>query len=141
MRGWLTPGFAVSERTFVMLAELGVTFTADWCDDDRPYWWETGSGQLLSIPYSLETNDISLILGLHYTPGQFADAIVEHVRQLCEEARPNVVAAIGLHPFLVGQPGRIRALRSCLERLAALPGVWLASGSEIADRVTAPEPP
>ncbi len=136
-RGWLTPGFAVSESTFALLAELGVGYTADWCDDDRPYWWETGRGLLLSIPYSLETNDISLFLGLHYTPSQYADAIVEHVSQLCVEARQNAVVAIGLHPFLVGQPGRISALRSCLERLAAIPQAWLASGGEIADRVMA----
>jgi peptidoglycan/xylan/chitin deacetylase (PgdA/CDA1 family) len=142
VRGWLTPGFAVSENTFALLAELGVAFNADWCDDDEPYWWETGSGPLLSIPYSLETNDISLILGLHYTPGQFSEAIAEHVRQLRDEAQRdegahhNAVVAIGLHPFLVGQPGRIRALRSCFEQLAAMPGVWLTSGSEIADRVT-----
>lgn len=133
--GWLTPGFAVSEATEEILAEAGLRFTADRCDDDRPYWLDTAAGRLLAIPYSLETNDISLFLGLHYTAAEFADALVDHVRRLCVEQRCDTVVALGLHPFLVGHPGRIDRLRAALCRIAELPQVWLTTGTDIYQRI------
>jgi allantoinase len=131
--GWLTPGFAVSADTHRILAELGLGYTADFCDDDVPYRLDTPGGRLLAIPYSLETNDISLFLNMRYTPAQYADVVVEHVRQLCREPGRGRVVALGLHTFLVGQPGRIGSLRACLERLAALDEVWFATGKEICE--------
>jgi peptidoglycan/xylan/chitin deacetylase (PgdA/CDA1 family) len=128
--GWLTPGFALSPVTLDLLAEAGLDYTADWCGDDRPLWWPTGSGRLLAIPYSLETNDITLLLSMRYPPDRYVQAVVDHVAQLCTEPGGTVVA-LGLHPFLVGQPGRVAHLRRCLETVAALPGVWVATGRDI----------
>ena len=129
--GWLTPGFAASDATDELLAQAGLSYTADRCDEDTPYWFDTAGGRLLAIPYSLETNDISLLLGLHYTPAQFADALVEHVARLGADDATGGVAALGLHPFLVGQPGRVEHLRSALDRIAAMPKVWFATGRDI----------
>jgi len=133
--GWLTPGFAVSDATEELLAEAGLSYTADRCDDDVPYWFDTARGTLLAIPYSLETNDISLFLGLHYTAVEFADALVDHVARLAAEGATGSVAALGLHPFLVGQPGRIEHLRRALTHIAAMPRVWLATGRDIYVRI------
>ncbi|MDX3103363.1 polysaccharide deacetylase family protein [Nonomuraea angiospora] len=133
--GWLTPGFAVSTDTHRILAELGLAYTADFCDDDAPYWLDTPGGRLLAIPYSLETNDISLFISMRYTPAQYADVVFEHVRQLCREPGGGRVVALGLHPFLVGQPSRIGHLRECLERLAALDESWFTTGEEICELV------
>jgi peptidoglycan/xylan/chitin deacetylase (PgdA/CDA1 family) len=133
--GWLTPGFAVSDATEELLAEVGLSYTADRGDDDVPYWVDTPRGTLLAIPYSLETNDISLFLGLHYTAAEFADALVEHVARLVAEGATGSVAALGLHPFLVGQPGRVEHLRRALTHIAAMPDVWLATGRDIYVRI------
>ena len=132
--GWLTPGFTVSEATEELLVEAGVRYTADWADSDAPSWLETPSGRLLAVPYGLETNDISLVLGLHHTGPAFADALVDHVAELCDEPPAGAAVALGLHPYLAGQPGRVRHLREALQRLATLPGAWLCTGGEIAER-------
>jgi allantoinase len=137
--GWLTPGFAVTRATPELLCEAGLRYTADRCDDDAPYWLDLPPGRLLAIPYSLETNDISLLLCLHHTAEQFAEAVVAHVAQLCAEPAVGAVVSIGLHTFLVGQPGRLAALRSCLQRLAAMPEVWLCTGDEIYTRFSKKE--
>jgi allantoinase len=148
--GWLTPAFAISTETHRLLGEAGLVYTADRCDDDVPYWLDLPGddrpgddrpgddrpgGRLLSVPYSLETNDISLLLGLHYTPAQFCDAVVAHIARLCAEGRPGVAVGVGLHTFLVGQPGRLESLRDCLRQLAAMPDVWMCTGDEISTRV------
>jgi peptidoglycan/xylan/chitin deacetylase (PgdA/CDA1 family) len=132
--GWLTPGFAVSERTQELLAETGVRYTADYTDSDAPSWLDTRAGRLLAVPYGLETNDISLVLSLHHTAPAFADALVDHVSELCDEPPAGAVVALGLHPYLAGQPGRARHLRGALERVAALPGAWFCTGQDIAAR-------
>jgi peptidoglycan/xylan/chitin deacetylase (PgdA/CDA1 family) len=129
--GWLTPGFAVSAATEELLAGAGLGYTADRCDDDVPYWFDTAQGPLLAMPYSLETNDISLLLGLHHTAAEYAEALVDHVAQLVAETAPGRMVALGLHPFLVGQPSRINHLRRALARIAAMPEVWLATGRDI----------
>lgn len=138
-KGWLTPGFAVTRATHQLLLDEGLQYTADLGDDDVPYWLDLPAGRLLAVPYSLETNDISLLLCMHYTAEQFADAIVAHVAQLCVEPRAGTAVGIGLHTFLVGQPGRLASLRNCLQRLAAMPEVWLCTGDEICMRVTGEE--
>jgi allantoinase len=138
--GWLTPGFAVTKATHQLLHEAGLRYTADRCDADVPYWLESPSGRLLAVPYSLETNDISMLLCMRYTAEQFADAVVAHVTQLCAEPSGTVVG-IGLHTYLVGQPGRLASLRACLQSLAAMPDVWLCTGDEICMYVTGDEAP
>jgi hypothetical protein len=40
---------------------------------------------------------------------------------------------IPLHPFLSGQPHRLGALDGALAHIVSHPGVWRATGSEIAD--------
>jgi peptidoglycan/xylan/chitin deacetylase (PgdA/CDA1 family) len=135
--GWLTPGFAVSEVTQELLVETGVRYTADWADSDAPSWLQTPAGRLLAVPYGLETNDISLVLSLHHTAAAFAEALIDHVAELCEEPPAGAVVALGLHPYLAGQPGRVRHLRHALERMAALPGAWFCTGREIAERSAA----
>ena len=130
--GWLTPGFSVSERTHELVAAAGARYVADFGHDDRPSWLATPAGPLLAVPYGLETNDITLFLSARHTGPEFAAAITDHVEQLAREHGGGTVVALGLHTFLVGQPGRIGHLRRCLDRLRAIDGVWLATGERIA---------
>jgi hypothetical protein len=49
-----------------------------------------------------------------------------------EGAESGRVMAIALHPFIMGQPHRIAALARALAFIDEFPGVWKATGSEIA---------
>lgn len=133
--GWLTPGFSVTARTPEALAACGLRYTADITDDDVPYALETSCGTVFALPYSLETNDISLCLVGRYTGPEYAHALVDHVRRLVDEGRP-VVAALGLHTYIAGQPGRALHLERTLRALQAIRGVWFATGAEIVARLT-----
>ena len=134
--GWLTPGFDVTNATDELVHEAGLRYTADRCDDDRPYWVDVPTGRLLAIPYTPETNDITLLLSMGHTADEFADAVAAHVAQLCAEPAAGAVVGIGLHTFLVGQPGRLASLRMCLRALAAMPEVWMCTGDQIYTTVT-----
>jgi hypothetical protein len=45
--------------------------------------------------------------------------------------------AISLHPWVIGQPYRIRALEEALAHITGHQGVWAATGAEILDAWTA----
>ncbi len=132
--GWLTPGFSITARTFDLLQTAGVRYLADWVNDDQPYYLSTEDGRLVAVPYSLETNDITLCLSGRYTGPEFSQAMRDQFDQLYLESQtgPARVYTLGLHPFIVGQPLRLRYMKEVLDHIAQTEECWSATGGEIA---------
>jgi peptidoglycan/xylan/chitin deacetylase (PgdA/CDA1 family) len=132
--GWLGPALTETEHTPELLSELGLTYVCDWCNDDEPYRLDVPGAQMLSVPYSVETNDITLLASKNLTGPEYMQVLIDQFDVLYEEGqRSGKVMAIPLHPFLVGQPFRIGYLRSALEHIAGHEQVWLATSDEIAE--------
>lgn len=114
-----------------MLDAQGYSYVADWVSDDRP----DRVGELITVPYSLEANDRPAFSTWRMSPGEFADLVVRQFDVLWREGgdEPRVLG-IALHPYLIGVPHRIEALRRLLGELRSRDGVWWATGSEIADQ-------
>lgn len=140
-RGWLSPWIAESLLTPDLLSEAGYRYTLNWCADDQPIWMRTRAGRLLAIPYPQEVNDIPALVARKDGAEQFAAMIVadfeERLRQVARDGQPQVMG-IALHPYLVGQPYRLRALRGALERIVAeRDTVWITTAGGILDHVLA----
>ena len=45
-----------------ILAEAGIDYVADWCNDELPYAMKTAKGAIYAIPYTLEIGDIPVFL-------------------------------------------------------------------------------
>jgi allantoinase len=142
-RGWLSPWIAESHATPDLLAEAGYAYTLNWCMDDQPIWMATRSGRLLSIPYPQEANDIPAIIARKDGAQQFADLITEDFAERLRQTADGVpqVMGIALHPYIVGQPYRLRALRRALGVVAAQrDAVWITTAGAIYDHcLTWPE--
>lgn len=143
-RGWLSPWIAESAFTPDLLAEAGYRYTLNWCADDQPIWLRTrGEGRLLAIPYPQEVNDIPSIVARKDGAERFAAMIeadfLERLRQV-RDGQPQVMG-IALHPYLIGQPYRLRALRRALAAVVARrEEVWITTAGAILDHVlTLPE--
>ncbi|MBY0258306.1 polysaccharide deacetylase family protein [Methylobacterium sp.] len=137
-KGWLGPWISQSHRTPDLLAEAGYTYLLDWCHDDQPTWFATrNGGRILSVPYPQELNDIPAIVARKETGQQFADALVEAFDEMLEQSRTApLVMGIALHPYIVGQPHRLRPLRRALAHIAARRDeIWLTTAGGIADFV------
>jgi peptidoglycan/xylan/chitin deacetylase (PgdA/CDA1 family) len=131
--GWLTPAISNDETTQHLLAEEGIKYTLDMLHDDQPTPIKTRSGHLISIPYSLEINDVPLLVMRNTPPDRFAAICKAQFDQLYEEgAESGTVMCMPLHPFLIGQPHRIGALDEVLRYVAGHDKVWFATGREIA---------
>ncbi|MET8828964.1 polysaccharide deacetylase family protein [Streptomyces sp. NPDC004610] len=134
-RGWMGPALTETLHTPELLAELGLTYVLDWTNDDQPYPLRVPG--MLSVPYTVELNDISLFLGKGFTGPEFVRAVKDQFDQLlayaAEEKGGGRVMALALHPFVIGQPFRHRYLDEALEYIAGHPDVWLTTSDEIAD--------
>ncbi|KQO70992.1 MULTISPECIES: polysaccharide deacetylase family protein [unclassified Methylobacterium] len=134
-KGWLGPWISQSHRTPDLLAEAGYSYLLDWCHDDQPTWFSTrDGGRILAVPYPQELNDIPAIVARKETGQQFADALVEAFDEMLEQARTApLVMGIALHPYIVGQPHRLRPLRRALAHIAARRDeIWLTTAGGIA---------
>jgi peptidoglycan/xylan/chitin deacetylase (PgdA/CDA1 family) len=131
MRGWLGPSLAETWGTLDRLREHHVDYVADWINDDLPYRMRNG---LVSIPYSIELNDMPLFNTPSINPWDFSRRIKDAFDVLHEEgARNGRVLCLALHPFLMGSPHRIKYLDEALAYMADHDHVWFATGSQIVD--------
>lgn len=133
LKGMLGPAISATERTPDLMAEAGLIYHTDWMHDDQPVPIQVKSGKLVSVPYSIELNDAPLFRQ-HYEGEYFARICKAQFDQLYEEgAESGRVMCIALHPFLIGQPHRIRYLDEFLGYIMAHDGVWQTTADEIAE--------
>jgi peptidoglycan/xylan/chitin deacetylase (PgdA/CDA1 family) len=136
-RGWLSPWISESFVTPDLLQETGYQYTLNWCHDDQPIEFRTRSGTLWSIPYPQELNDIPMIMARQMDGRDFADLIVDHFDEMLAQSRQQpLVMGIALHPYIVGQPYRLRHLRRALQHVVKQKKAWLATPGQIFDAVS-----
>jgi peptidoglycan/xylan/chitin deacetylase (PgdA/CDA1 family) len=119
--GWLSPWISESLKTPDLLTEAGYRYTLNWCHDDQPTRLRTRDGSgLWAVPYPQEINDIPMIVARQMDGKDFAQLIIDQFDEMQDQARRQpLVMGIALHPYLVGQPYRLRHLRRALQHLAA----------------------
>ena len=137
--GWLSPWISESLVTPDLLVETGYKYTLNWCHDDQPVEFETRSGKLWSIPYPQELNDIPMIVARLMGAPEFADLIVDNFDEMLTQSKAQpLVMGIALHPYIVGQPYRLRHLRRALKHIAGKKNVWFTTPGKICDYVSQP---
>jgi allantoinase len=135
IRGYLAPALTHTERTMDLLAEYDFWYTCDLFQDDQPQPVKTRTGKLISMPYSLEVNDVITYGSQGMTPQRYADVLKRHFDQLLEESeRSGTVMCIPLHAYLVSQPHRLGAFAEALQYISENSAdVWITTAVEIAE--------
>jgi peptidoglycan/xylan/chitin deacetylase (PgdA/CDA1 family) len=133
LRGWFSPAASNTLRTPDLVAESGISYLCDFYHDDQPTPIRVRSGELTSLPYSMEIND-----SIAWRRGQEAEAFARKIRDefdvlYAEGAEHGRVMNIAVHPFIMGQPHRIDALDHALQYIRGHEGVWFATGAQIVD--------
>ena len=141
-RGWLSPWISESMATPDLLTETGYAYTLNWCHDDQVTPMATRSGKTLwSVPYPQEMNDIPMIVARQMDGKDFAGMIIDNFDEMLEQAaRQPLVMGIALHPYIVGQPYRLRHLRRALAHIAAARDsrqIWMTTPGAICDAAVA----
>ena len=130
--GWLSQDWGTTPETYDLLAQAGIRYTLDWCNDDQPYWLRTDP-PLLSIPLSAEWDDVQCQWLRHIEPHAHTELTLTAFERLRAEAadhRRDAVFGLALHPWLCGMPSRVQALRSLLQQLPTAADVrWTTPAS------------
>jgi len=133
-RGWLGPGRGQTPATLDYVAEAGFRWFGDWVVDDQPFYARTQHGPIMSIPYSVELNDITIMVsGQHESDAMFKrsrDAFDQLYRESAKGAR---VMSFGVHPYVSGAAHRIKYFDSMLTYLKKHEGVVFWQGDQIHD--------
>ena len=133
-RGWESPGLTETFDTIDHLAAAGIEYVADWVLDDQPVDIATKGGSVLSIPYTVETNDITMIALQQHESREIFERTKAQFDQLYQEsAEITRIMAISLHPYITGAPHRIGQLETFLSYLNDKPGVLMWTGEQILD--------
>jgi peptidoglycan/xylan/chitin deacetylase (PgdA/CDA1 family) len=130
--GWVGQDFGESTRTPQLLAEAGFRWLADWPNDEQPYPMTTVP-PILSVPVQSEWDDVQMLWHRRVPTQRYPAILADGLDVLrLDGARAGRSAVIGLHPWLMGMPHRIRYLDAALAALAQMQGVWHATLGEVA---------
>lgn len=132
--GWMGPGLTETLDTPDQLAAEGIRYIADWVIDDEPCTIRTRGGELVTLPYTLELNDIAMMVVQHHAAGEFVTRAMDYFERVYQEGKERAkIMAIAVHPYISGVPHRIKYFESVLRRLRKQKGVLFWNGEQILD--------
>ena len=137
IRGYLAPALSHNPWLMDLLAEYEFYYTCDLFQDDQPQPLNVPDGKrLLSMPYSLESNDIIVYNSYLATPRRYGQMLKDQFDVLLEEGQNSgTVMCIPLHAYAVGHPHRIGGFEEALEYITghSKEDVWVTTAVEIAE--------
>lgn len=133
-RGWESPGLTETDETLDLLAEAGIEYVADWVLDDQPVTLRTRAGSIVSVPYTVEINDV-VMTAIQQAPTDeiFRRGRDQFDRLYLEGKDIPRVMAISIHPYLTGVPHRIKYLEALYDYILEHEDVVMWTGAEILD--------
>jgi peptidoglycan/xylan/chitin deacetylase (PgdA/CDA1 family) len=132
--GWLGPGLTETYETPELLAAAGVKYIGDWVYDDEPTVIRTEKGPLVTLPYSVELNDIPMMIVQHHESDYLLKRTIDQFDRLyAEGAQRAKICALAIHPYISGQPHRIKYLEQIYEHVNKHDGVLHWNGEQILD--------
>lgn len=132
-QGWYCRYSASEATRALVVAHGGFLYDSDSYADDLPYWVTVGDRPHLVVPYSMVTNDAKFSGGDVYTGRHYADFLIDSFEVLlAESATMPRMMSVGMHPRVIGHPGRISGLMRFLDHVQGRPGVWITRREEIA---------
>jgi allantoinase len=123
---------AGTDNTPDLLADAGFLYQSDWSMDDQPFPLRVRAGKLIAMPYPADVmNDVTALAS--FEADEYAESVKRQFDRLYQEGtQSGRVLTLAIHPALIGQPQRIRYLEQILDYVTSRPGVWQATGTDIA---------
>ena len=142
--GYRAPSCDMNYRTPSLLAREGFRYDSSLMDSDHPYRLAAGAGpnapSLVELPMHWSLDDWNRY---NYVPGFTSNSPIGRPSEVCAAWAEELDAivevgglfALTMHPFISGRPARAEALERLIERAAAIDGLWLATGEDLASWV------
>jgi peptidoglycan/xylan/chitin deacetylase (PgdA/CDA1 family) len=132
--GWLGPGLTETLNTPEYLAQAGIKYIGDWVYDDEPTMIRTRKGPLVTLPYTLELNDIPMMIVQHHESEYLLRRAIDQFDRLYAEGEQRAkIFPLAIHAYISGQPHRIKYLEAIYEYARKFDHVLFWTGEEILD--------
>ena len=130
--GWLGPGLTQTYETPELLVDAGVKYIGDWVYDDEPTTIRTANGPLVTLPYTVELNDIPMMIVQHHESDYLLKRAIDQFDRLYEESIKRAkIMSIAIHPYISGQPHRIKYLEKFYAHVAQHAGALHWNGEQL----------
>jgi allantoinase len=132
--GWESPGLTENDQTLDCLSRSGIEYVADWVLDDQPVWLQAQPKPVLSVPYTVELNDIPMMLLQQNRSEEMLLRGIDQFERLWQESEtiPRVMA-ISVHPYVTGVAHRIGYFEKLLDHIQSRAGVVIKTGEQISN--------
>jgi len=132
--GWLGPGLTQTLDTPELLAKAGVQYIGDWVYDDEPTVIKTIEGPLVTLPYTVELNDIPMMIVQHHESDYLLKRAIDQFDRLYAEGKDRAkIMSLAIHPYISGQPHRIKYLEAIYDHVRRFDDVLHWNGVQILD--------
>lgn len=140
-RGWRSPAAELSPISLPLLVEHGFSYSSNMFDDDSPYLLDVAGKRtdIVELPFRWVLDDapffqysIALPGRTLQAPSAVAEAWKLEFDTLYAEDRMMMV---GMHPQLIGQPSRLKALEWLIEHALRHSNVWIGRCDEMSDAI------
>ena len=133
-RGWLGPGLTETMHTLDILAEEGIEYVCDGVMEEQPREMRTTAKPVVMVPYSVELNDIAIMVLQHHEARVLYERTMAQFERLYREGEDSArVLAICVHHYITGVPHRIDQFERIFEDLTKRPGVLFWTNEQILD--------
>jgi len=132
--GWYCRYSPSANTRRLVVEHGGYSYDSDAYNDEIPYWINVLGREHLVVPYTLVTNDAKILAGGGIeNSSDYAQFLIDSFEVLAVEGRSTPrMMSIGLHPRVIGHPGRVVGLMKFLDHLAGRSDVWIARRGDIA---------
>jgi peptidoglycan/xylan/chitin deacetylase (PgdA/CDA1 family) len=139
-------GGTISPNTMTLLQEAGYGYFGNGLADDIPHYWVTDfatRASLLTLPYYYHYDDQFFLLFPSKGTGlEHADSLARNWKaEFAAQYRRGRYFHMTLHPYAIGFAHRVQLLETFLQHMTAHPGLWNATGGQIAGHWQAICPP
>lgn len=134
--GWHTKSSTSQNTRELLINHGGFIYDSNAYNDDLPYILEINKKKIVIIPYSFDTNDMKFESNSGFVQAvDFFNYCRESFDQLLRETNDGSIKmmSVGLHPRIIGRPGRIRGLESFLNYIITNKNAWITKRVEIAN--------
>jgi allantoinase len=102
--------------------------------DDQPCEMKTTTRPVVMVPYSVELNDITIMVIQHHESRVLFERVMAQFERLYQEGEDSArVMALCVHPYVSGVPHRIAQFERILGELTTRPGVLFWTNEQILD--------
>lgn len=131
-KGWISPRATAGHDTMRRLIGAGYQWQGDMLDRDLPYLQRYPEGELVSIPLTIDFNDLSHSMRFGRTPREFVEVFDDALEHMLANRDDTVIIDVLVHCHCYGRPAGAWAYSEIAKKCAGRDDIWVTTRGQIA---------